>query len=136
MSTATTLPDGLRARLSFFKVMVRDLGAATEFYSRAFGLVPAQTVETDTIAEVILGRGEGGRETSLVLCRYKDGRALRSGDLHGPMGFQVSDVDAVYAHAVAQGAVSLRPPYTFGNSRVAFVADPDGHEIELLRFMT
>jgi predicted enzyme related to lactoylglutathione lyase len=134
MTTTVGLPEGLRARLSFFKVIVRDLPASRDFYARAFGLTPRQHIESDTMEEIILGRGDGGRETSLVLYHHKDGRALTAGDLHGPMGFQVSDVDAVYAHAIAQGAASVRAPFTFGNSRVAFVADPDGHEIELIRF--
>jgi predicted enzyme related to lactoylglutathione lyase len=121
--------------LSFFKVIVRDLPVAQDFYARAFGLVALQRFETDDMEEAVLGRGDGGRETNLVLYRHKDGRALNASDLHGPMGFQVSDVDTVFAHAVAQGAMPLKPPYTFGSSRVAFVADPDGHEIELIRFM-
>jgi len=135
MTTKTTLPEGIRARLTFFKVIVEDLGVAQDFYNGAFGLIPVQTIESDDMEEVVMGRGEGGRETSLILYRHKDGRTLNSGNLHGPMGFQVSDVDAVYAHAIAQGAVPVRPPFTFGNSRVAFVADPDGHEIELLRYI-
>jgi catechol 2,3-dioxygenase-like lactoylglutathione lyase family enzyme len=131
----TALPEGLRARLSFVKVIVRDLAPTQDFYVRALGLSVLQHIDAEHMEEIILGRTDGLKgEPALVLYRHKDGRALASGDLHGPIGFNVSDVDAVYEHAVSQGAVPLRPPFTFGKSRVAFIADPDGHEIELLRF--
>jgi len=130
--TQSLLPDGLKARLKFVKLIVRDLAAAEDFYGRAFGLVAMQRFQAPDMEEAIMGRGEGDKDASLVLYRHKDGRTLAGGDLHGPIGFYVSDVDAVYKHVLSQGAVSLRAPVAFGTSRVAFVADPDGHEIEVI----
>ena len=129
-----TLPDGLRARFSFVKLIVRDLAAAQDFYARVLGLTPMQSFESPDMEEVVLGRGADDRGPNLVLYHHKDARMLTAGDIHGPVGFHVSDVDAIYAHAVAQGAASVRAPFTFGASRVAFIGDPDGHEIELVRF--
>jgi predicted enzyme related to lactoylglutathione lyase len=129
----STLPGGLRARLKFVKLIVRDLATAQDFYSRAFGLVTMNHIQLPDIEEAVMGRGEGDPDASLVLYWNKDGRTLAGGDLHGPIGFYVSDVDAVYTHALSQGAVSVRDPFTVGASRVAFLSDPDGHEIEILK---
>jgi lactoylglutathione lyase len=131
--TQSLLPDGLRARLKFVKLIVRDLAAAEDFYSRAFGLVAMNRIRLPEMEETVMGRGEGDPDASLVLYWHKDGRSLSGGDLHGPIGFYVSDVDAVYMHALSQGAVSVRAPFTVGPSRVAFLSDPDGHEIEILK---
>lgn len=134
MVATAPLPDGLRAKLDFVKLIVRDIAVAEDFYRRALGLVVAQRIDMDELEEAILRRGPDDRGPSLVLYRHKDGRTLEAGSLHGPIGFYVSDVDALFAHAVAEGATPLRPPFTTGASRVAFIADPDGHEIELIRF--
>lgn len=128
------LPDGLRAKLDFLKLIVRDMAVAEDFYARALGLVVTQRIDMDELEESMLRRSADDRGPTLVLYRHKDGRELTAGSLHGPIGFYASDVDALYAHAVSQRATSVRPPFSLGASRVAFIADPDGHEIELIRF--
>jgi len=69
---------------------------------------------------------------NLILYQHKDGRKLTLGDAHGPVGFYVRDADAAYAHAIEQGAAPHREPFDAGTMRVAFVLDPEGHEIEML----
>ena len=120
------------ATFAFVKLVVRDLDAMLAFYSRVLGLVAAQTVDTPEMTEKILRKP--GQETgaSLILYFNKDGRETALGSAYGPVGFYVRDVDAAYAHAVANGAVAHRPPWDSGNLRVAFVLDPEGREIELV----
>ncbi len=50
------------------------------------------------------------------------------------LGFQVDDVDATYDELVAAGATPITPPddRPWGQ-RTAYVADPDGYLIELVR---
>jgi len=79
--------------------------------------------------EVILTDPKG---LDLALVYYKDGRKITLGNANGPIGFYLKDVDAAYARAMAAGAVSKAAPRTGGGARVALVADPEGHEIELL----
>jgi lactoylglutathione lyase len=78
--------------------------------------------------------GEGVKGGSLVLCRWRDGRALELGNAHGPIGLKVSDVDAVYARVLAAGGSSKVAPLDIQASRLAIVTDPDGHPLELIAF--
>jgi lactoylglutathione lyase len=49
------------------------------------------------------------------------------------VGFKVPDVDAAYAELVAGGARAVRPPVDQPwGQRTAYVADPDGHLVELV----
>jgi lactoylglutathione lyase len=117
--------------LSFVKIFVADLDRSSTFYSRVFGLTVGQNVATPEFDECIL-RPADGNGGSLVLCRWKDERALSPGNANGPIGFIVDAVDSVHDAALDAGGVSRMKPVDFGAARVAFVRDPDGHEIELL----
>lgn len=119
-------------RYGFMKFVVGDLAKMVDFYGRAFGLVVAQTIDTDTMTEKILRRAGEQTGFSLILYFHKDGRNLQVGTGYGPLGLFVRDVDAAYAHAVAQGATADRAPMETNGMRVAFVLDPEGRELELI----
>jgi predicted enzyme related to lactoylglutathione lyase len=126
---ATTAPS---VRFGFVKFVVGDLEAMRSFYERAFGLVVAQTVDLPDIVELILRRPGEEAGFSLILYWPKAGGEVSVGSAHGPIGLYVRDVDAAYAHAVAQGATPHREPWDATGMRVAFVLDPEGREIELV----
>lgn len=116
--------------LGFLKFTVSDLDAMQAFYEAAFGMTQQKRLEFPDFTEVILS---GARGPDLALVRYKDGRAITLGNASGPIGFYLQDVDGAYERALAAGAVSHLAPVTADGIRVAFVADPEGHEIEFLR---
>lgn len=120
------------ATFAFTKLIVANLDAAVDFYARALGLVVSQTVENADMVEKILAKAGQQGGSNLILYHHKDGRPLTLGDAHGPVGFYVRDVDAAFAHAVEEGAKAHREPFDAGALRVAFILDPDGHEIELV----
>lgn len=122
------------ARMIFVKLVVADLDAMVDFYRRAFGLVATRTIEMDDLKEVILQRSADDKGPSLILYFHKDCRPLAVGSAHGPVGLAVEDVDRAFAQAVAQGAAAVREPFDVPGMRVAFVNDPEGHEIEMVRF--
>lgn len=133
--TATLTPAETKApsvTLGFIKVIVQDLETALTFYERAFGLVATQTVDTPEMTEKMLRKPGVETGPMVILYRHKDGRKIEVGNGWGPVGFYVRDVDAAFAHAVSQGAAPHREPWDSGNLRVAFVLDPEGHEIELV----
>ena len=137
MSETTTAPTAAQATapsatFAFAKLIVSDLDGAVDFYARVLGLVVAQTIEMDDLAERILAKPGQQGGSNLILYQHKDGRPLTLGDAHGPVGFYVRDVDATYAHALGQGAKGHREPFDTGTLRVAFILDPEGHEIELV----
>ena len=115
--------------LSFLKFTVSDLPTMQAFYQKAFGMQLQKRLENPASTEVILTNPKG---LDLALVFYKDNRKITLGNANGPIGFYLDDVDGAYARAMAAGAASHSPPRTGGNARVAIVADPEGHEIELL----
>lgn len=133
-TTTTTIAQSAApsATFAFTKLIVADLEEAVDFYARVLGLVVAQTVETADMVEKILGKAGQQGGANLILYHHKDGRRLTLGDAHGPVGFYVRDVDAAFALAVQEGARAHREPFDAGALRVAFILDPDGHEIELV----
>jgi predicted enzyme related to lactoylglutathione lyase len=129
-ASASTAPS---VTFGFVKFVVGDLAAMEAFYGRAFGLVSGQTVETPELVEKILRKPGAQQGFSLILYHPKTAAAaVDVGTAYGPLGLFVRDVDAAYAHAVAQGASAHRPPQDFGTMRVAFVLDPEGREIEIV----
>jgi lactoylglutathione lyase len=55
------------------------------------------------------------------------------GDWGFELGFKVDDVDAAWGELTAAGAVSVCPPTDRPwGQRTAYVADPDGHLVELV----
>lgn len=135
--TATPSPvtSPITGKLGFMKFVVADLPAMIDFYGQALGLTVAQTIETDRFVEKILRRPGETSGFSLILFHYTDGRAIQVGNGHGPLGLYVRDVDAAYAHAIAQGARPQTEPYDTGAMRVAFVLDPEGRELELISML-
>ena len=116
--------------LGFLKFTVRDLAAMEAFYREALGMTVQKRLDFPDLVEVILS-GKGGADLALVW--YKDGREISLGNASGPIGVYLKDVDEAYARALAAGATSRMAPVSADDIRVAFVADPEGHEIEFLR---
>jgi lactoylglutathione lyase len=121
--------DPARLSLGFLKFTVSDLPAMQAFYEKAFGMQVQKHLENPGNTEVILTNPKG---MDLALVRYNDGRKVVLGTANGPIGFYLQDVDSAYKRAMAAGAVSRSAPGGGPGVRVAIVADPEGHEIELL----
>ncbi len=120
-------------RLNFFKLVVRDAAAMTDFYRDTFGFEQRSRFELPGIIEVMLALP--GEAFTLVLYQNTDGREVTIGSGHGPVGFLTGDVDGAYAHALASGAIDERAPFDLPGMRIAFVRDPEGHQIEMIQFM-
>ena len=111
--------------LAFVKLTVRDLDAQASFYRTVLGLesTPAQP------GQVFLN-GAPGRPT-LVLVAGDPAAPAPLGE--AVLGFRVPDLDGVVDRArAAGGAVRVAPKPIPGGMRVAVVADPEGHAIELI----
>ena len=122
------------ARLLFVKLIVSDLPAMVAFYEKAFGLEKVRDIAMEGLEEAVMQRPGDARGPSLILYHHTDKRALAMGSAHGPIGFAFPDVDAAFAHAVAAGGTVGREPFNVPGMRIAFVHDPEGHEIEMVQF--
>ncbi len=119
-------------QFAFVKLVVRDLDAMSGFYQRALDLYPARTIDTETVTEIIMRPKGEENGFCLVLYNPKDGREIKIGNAHGPVGLYVKDADAAFANAIREGASPLQKPFNIAGLRVAFVNDPEGHELEFL----
>ncbi len=121
------------AKLRFFKLIVHDLTRMQSFYERAFGFVLQDRFDTPDFNEAILR--QEGTEMSLILLSFTNGRTIPDPTAHGPTGFVTEDIEAAHASAVAAGATPKGPVMEVeGGIKVAFLDDPEGHEIELCQF--
>jgi lactoylglutathione lyase len=117
---------------AFVKFVVRDLHAMRAFYERALQLVAVRTIDTPAITEILM-RPQGETEGfCLVLYKSRDDRAVTLGDAHGPLGFYVESASDAFENALREGAAPLKAPFEISGLRVAFVRDPEGHELEFL----
>ncbi len=130
--------SGTHAHFGFSKLLVNDLEAAATFYSSVCGLTELARVTSDIagrpISEIMYNpTGEGG--ATFVLLQFTDSDARGSDEVI--IGFQTDDVDAFVERAVAAGgsiveAVKSMPEH---GVRVGFVADPEGHLIEVVELL-
>ncbi len=126
----------MRCAFSYVGVQARDHDRSVDFYCTRLGMRlrrRERVPETD---------GEGAEPVSpgspelLELNGYPEGSepfpdAYRLGNELDHLAFDCDDADAAYAELVAAGVKPALSPFTEGDSRLAFVEDPDGIRIEL-----
>jgi len=119
------------ATIAFLKLIVADLVRSQAFYETGLGFERVNGFDTPDFEEVIVA--QPGVAFQLMLLRYKDGRSAQID--HGPTGFATADIALCYAKLVAAGATPKGEIIDVGDGiLVAFLDDPDGHEIELVQF--
>jgi len=120
-------------RLGYVVRFVGALGPAVDFYEGVLGLTLTKRAEhwaQFDCGSVRLGLYERDAMAGVL---GVDDAAL--GRPHGAveLAFEVEDVDAAHAAAVAAGARSFRPPADrYWGDRTAYLLDPDGGLVELL----
>lgn len=122
-----------RARLAFFKLNVPDMDAALAFWTEAFGFSVATTFDEPDFLEHILELPGEEAGPSLMLVSYKDGRDVKVGTGHGPVGFVCEDIEASHAAALAVGARQVTGVFEAAGVKIAILESPEGHEIELVQ---
>lgn len=112
---------------------VDDVPAALDFYAKAFGAKIGFVHDGQDYGELVTG------QTNLAFAAHalqaELGKTPARADAAHPtfgLGFEVEDVAACYAQAVAAGARGMQSPKTESWGQVtSFVADPFGYVIEL-----
>jgi lactoylglutathione lyase len=113
----------------------RDLDAALAFYE-ALGLTESRRSELTkgkaTLAFV--EPPEGNFAIELVYNWGKDD-GYQGGERFGHFAFEVEDIAGLLPKLTAAGGAVLREPYLLEGTgpEIAFVGDPDGNQIELIR---
>lgn len=123
----------MTVRLSFFKLNVPDMDAALAFWREAFGFEVVNTFDEPEFLEHIMALPGQEAGSNLILVSYKDGRDALPGPGHGPVGFQVDDIDAAHRLALAAGAEPVTGVFAVDGIGIALLRSPQGHEIELVQ---
>ena len=113
----------------------RDLDAAIAFYG-ALGMkeLRRSELEKGRATLVFIQPPEGNFAIELVYNWGKD-EGYEGGERFGHFAFDMEDIDAVLPGIVAAGGTVQREPYLLEGTgpRIAFVADPDGNQVELIQ---
>jgi lactoylglutathione lyase len=113
-------------------LVVADLDVSLSFYGEVLGLELSH--RSGSYAQFRTGATRVALYERGAMARIL-GRPLRAPDPDAPafeLGFKVADCDAAHRALLERGARPVRPPTTQEwGQRTAYVADPDGHLIEL-----
>lgn len=121
---------------AFTKIIVADLAAMERFYCDGLGLTVRTRIAVDqpgwALRETVLVVGDPDG-TMLNLVQYLDRPCPVPGET--VVGLSVEDIDTVIAAALASGGTLATPPVNIPEHglRIAYVADPEGHLMELLQ---
>jgi len=116
---------------------VVDLERSIHFYTKGLGfkLVSRDDYAKDRFTLAFLS-ADGGREAMIELTHNWDTKEYVRGDAFGHVAYKVASIEAVQAKLKESGYdLSWGPGLTpSGKTKMAFVDDPDGYEIELLEY--
>ena len=121
----------------FDHVMIRvaDLEESLDWYKTHLNYEEKGRWEADTFTNVFLGPGEMHDAGAMLELTYNhDDRTYTMGDAWGHIAVRVpeNELQESYDQLMAGGVDDYRDPGSCDN-RYAFVKDPDGHEIEIVK---
>lgn len=121
---------------AFTKIIVADLALMERFYCDSLGLKVQARIAVDkpgwALRETILTFGDPSG-TLLNLVQYLDRPCPAPGE--AVIGLSVDSIDAVIDAATRGGGSVATPPVDVPDHglRIAYIADPEGHLLELLQ---
>ncbi len=124
-------------RLLHTMLRVGDLARSIKFYTEVLGmdLLRQKEYPEGKFTLAFLGYGDEKHHTALELTYNWDTDHYDPGNGFGHLAIEVEDVyQAAEKIRTAGGRIIREPgPMNAGSTLLAFVADPDGYEIELLQ---
>lgn len=123
-------------RLLHTMLRVGNLDQSIEFYTEVLGmtLLRRQDYPAGEFTLAFLGYGDESDHTVLELTYNWDQSEYDLGDGYGHIAIEVDDVYQATDAIQQAGGKIIRPagPMNAGSTIIAFVADPDGYQIELI----
>ncbi len=117
-------------------IRVEDRERAVEWYREKLDWTVHREVEMDSFDLIFMGPEDADDDDALIELTYNhpdpEPREYEMGDAWGHFAIAVDDVYEAYEELMDRGVEDYRDPDSCGGS-YAFVRDPDGHEIELVK---
>lgn len=124
-------------RLLHTMLRVGDLQRSIQFYTEILGmsLLRQKDYPDGRFTLAFLGYGDEKHNTALELTHNWDTQSYDLGTGFGHLAIEVDDVYQAAEKIRAAGGNIIREPgpMNAGSTLLAFVADPDGYQIELLQ---
>lgn len=120
------------------RILATDPDALARFYAQAFGMSETRRpVTTATFKEIVLNSGStpelAKKSTATPIVIATRGKDMPAGAM-AALILGVPDIDAAIARATTAGAKLMRPVAKSQEGLAyAFLTDPDGNQIELLK---
>jgi lactoylglutathione lyase len=130
--------DSSSFRLMHAMLRVSDLDRSLEFYTKQLGMqvLERRDHKKNQFSQAYVGFGDGYAQMTLELVSNWDHEGpYTSGEAFGHVAIQVRGITALCDRLAAAGVKMPRPPRAqrHGENIVAFIEDPDGHQIELVQ---
>lgn len=124
----------MRSDLLHTMIRVKDLDRSVRFYTEVLGLREQRRRVLEKADATLVFLVDGRGHHPIELTYNHDGRDYELGNQFGHFAFGVGSLDRVREELREHGIDFSRGPYqvTEGGSRIAFIRDPDGIEIELI----
>ena len=122
-------------RILHTMLRVVDLEKSIAFYEKALGmrLLRRKDYESGRFTLAFLGYCEEIEGSVLELTHNWDRKEYALGEAYGHLAIGVDDLEKSYQQCLECGAAAKVPPKVFGSgTRLAFVKDPDGYDVELI----
>jgi len=116
-------------------IRVVDLERSIQFYEQALDLklLRRKDYESGRFTLAFLGYHDESEGTVIELTHNWDRKEYQLGDAFGHLAFGVENLEDAYQKCLDCGAAAKVAPKVFGSgTRLAFVKDPDGYDVELI----
>lgn len=116
-------------------IRVKDIEKSMRFYCELLGLKKTREIKGEDYILHFLGDGEGSFEIELTENFETPQNGYENGNAFGHFAFETKDMDEFDKKLKAFGSEYLYEPYIMeeANSKIAFIKDPDGNEIEIIQ---
>jgi len=125
----------MNAVLDHTMMRVEDLEESVDWYTTHLDYEEKGRMEADTFTNVFLSPEDLHEQGAVLELTYNhDGRSYDVGDAWGHVAVRVpeDELQSSYDGLMDEGVEDYRDPESC-NNRYAFVTDPDGHEIEIVK---
>lgn len=122
--------------MRFLHVMIRvkDLEKSLDFYTKLLDMNMVRTIMLEDAALYFLSDEDGQTQIELTANFDTPENGYENGNAFGHFAFEVDSMDEFTKKLHAHGYEYLYEPFYMieAGSKIAFIKDPDGNEIEII----